>query len=99
NDLGFGWVGYLFCDLVTHTYIEEKKTKPVGSKQSQDPVVTRTTHTETYDSLAQSLDKNWSTLSSKALKKRISPVAFLIQSKIRVGSDYLVDSLSCCNAM
>ncbi|KAI8334431.1 SUMO-activating enzyme subunit 1 [Chlamydoabsidia padenii] len=75
----FGWVGYIFCDLVSHTFIEEKKTMPPGAKSSQDPIITRTTHTETYDSLAQSLDKNWSSLSSKALKKRISPVAFLIQ--------------------
>ncbi|CAO3591780.1 unnamed protein product [Absidia cylindrospora] len=75
----FGWTGYIFCDLVNHTFIEEKKQLPPGAKQSQDPVITRSTHTESYNSLTDALEKNWSAMSTKSLKKRISPIAFLIQ--------------------
>ncbi|KAI8088645.1 SUMO-activating enzyme subunit 1 [Halteromyces radiatus] len=76
----FGWIGYLFCDLVEHTFIEERsKPPPPGSDKSQEPIVTRSTHTEIYQSLAQSLEKNWSNMSTKALKKRVTPIAFLIQ--------------------
>ncbi|ORX62117.1 hypothetical protein DM01DRAFT_1298688 [Hesseltinella vesiculosa] len=73
----FGWVGYIFCDLVKHTYIEEKHQTPAN--KSDEPIVTRTTHVETYQPLCKSLEKNWSTMSAKAIKKRISPIAFLIQ--------------------
>ncbi|CAO3628035.1 unnamed protein product [Cunninghamella echinulata] len=49
------------------------------SNKAQEPTITRTTSTETYKSLSDSLDKNWSTLSSKNLKKRVSPISFLTQ--------------------
>ncbi|KAI9307436.1 hypothetical protein BJ944DRAFT_261916 [Cunninghamella echinulata] len=73
----FGWTGYIFCDLVQHTFIEEKKQ--LSSNKAQEPIITRTTSIETYKSLSDSLDKNWSSLSSKNLKKRVSPISFLIQ--------------------
>ncbi|CAO3619119.1 unnamed protein product [Cunninghamella blakesleeana] len=73
----FGWIGYIFCDLVQHTFIEEKKR--MQSSKVQEPIITRTTATETYNSLSDALDKNWSELSNRNLRKKISPITFLIQ--------------------
>ncbi|KAI8061459.1 hypothetical protein BC940DRAFT_322700 [Gongronella butleri] len=77
----FGWTGYIFCDLVKHTYIEEKK-QAAGNK-SEEVVVTRSTHEALYEPLSVSLEKNWSSLSTKKLKKNVSPMAFLIQILFR----------------
>ncbi|KAI8376441.1 uncharacterized protein BYT42DRAFT_574620 [Radiomyces spectabilis] len=79
----FGWFGYIFCDLNVHTYIEEKKSLPAGAKAGQDPVVTKTTCVEQYVTLNESLQKDWSSMSVKALKKRISPLAFVMQMILR----------------
>ncbi|KAL0075504.1 SUMO-activating enzyme subunit 1 [Phycomyces blakesleeanus] len=75
----FGWIGYIFCDLKEHTYALEKRTWPPGVKQTEDPVIVRTTETENYTSLASSLSKNWSNTPSRVLKKRVSPITFMIQ--------------------
>ncbi|KAI9276447.1 hypothetical protein BY458DRAFT_585631 [Sporodiniella umbellata] len=65
----FGWFGYIFCDLMDHTYVQEKKTNDGTEK---------TTHNEQYLSLEKSLLKNWSSMTLKTLKKRISPMAYVI---------------------
>jgi porphobilinogen deaminase len=38
-------------------------------------------HAEAYHSLDDSLKKNWSDMRVKAIKRRISPMTFLIHSK------------------
>ncbi|KAI7866459.1 hypothetical protein BDF14DRAFT_1813513 [Spinellus fusiger] len=73
----FGWIGYFFCDLTQHTFVEEKKILPHG-KSTQEPTIVRTTCVENYVSLEESLKKDWSGMTPKALKKRVSPVAFMI---------------------
>lgn len=42
----------------------------------------RIAYTEQYASLESSLSKDWSRMSLKILKKRISPLAFVIYSNI-----------------
>lgn len=48
-----------------------------SSKKSE-----RIAYTEQYASLESSLSKDWSRMSLKILKKRISPLAFVIYSNI-----------------
>ncbi|KAG1462166.1 hypothetical protein G6F56_005574 [Rhizopus delemar] len=74
----FGWFGYIFCDLVDHAYIQEKKT---GDSTEKIP------HTEEYVSLEASLSKDWSSMSLKTLKKRVSPMAFVIHTLLMFQRD------------
>ncbi|KAI8354618.1 SUMO-activating enzyme subunit 1 [Choanephora cucurbitarum] len=72
-----GWFGYVFCDLTEHAYVLEKKIEPkAGSKQSL--TVEKIPQSANYVSLDQSLEKSWSGIRPKALKRRVSPMAFLI---------------------
>ncbi|KAI9029991.1 SUMO-activating enzyme subunit 1-like protein [Phycomyces nitens] len=75
----FGWIGYIFCDLKEHSYVIEKRTWALGVKQTEDPDIVRSTETESYISLATSLSKNWSSTPPRILKKRVSPITFMIQ--------------------
>ncbi|KAI8146219.1 hypothetical protein BJV82DRAFT_409141 [Fennellomyces sp. T-0311] len=72
----FGWFGYIFCDLVEHTYIEERKSEPAGKKAHEEPRVQRTTCVEKYISFSQSIQADWSTRGKKV--KRMSPLSFVI---------------------
>lgn len=58
----------------------EKKSNPRPSSK-EAPVVEKIKHAETYHSLDDSLKKNWSDMQVKKIKRRISPMAFLIHSK------------------
>ncbi|KAL9555329.1 hypothetical protein MBANPS3_002392 [Mucor bainieri] len=73
----FGWFGYIFCDLAEHAYIQEKKSNPRPESKAQ-PTVEKIQHIESYSSLDNSLQKNWSDMRIKALKRRVSPLAFLM---------------------
>ncbi|ORY96754.1 hypothetical protein BCR43DRAFT_492212 [Syncephalastrum racemosum] len=84
----FGWFGYIFCDLTKHAFIEERKTLPPGSKSTAEPVVTRTKQEELYTSLEESLRKDWSSMTPKALKKRVSPVSFLIHCLFKFQQEH-----------
>jgi ubiquitin-like 1-activating enzyme E1 A len=58
----------------------EKKSNPrPDSKEA--PIVEKIKHVEIYHSLDNSLKKNWSDMRVKAIKRRISPMTFLIHSK------------------
>ncbi|KAI9250209.1 hypothetical protein BDA99DRAFT_608508 [Phascolomyces articulosus] len=70
----FGWFGYIFCDLVNHTYIKEQKTEV--KKSGEEPKIKRTTHVEEYISFEQSLHADWSSKGKKV--KRMSSLSFVI---------------------
>ncbi|KAI9317876.1 hypothetical protein BX666DRAFT_1932306 [Dichotomocladium elegans] len=80
----FGWYGYIFSDLVNHTYIDEKEV--MVAKGSEEKVTVRTSCVEPYVSLDDSLRKNWSTTRPKALG-RIHPLCFVIQIKASAVAD------------
>ncbi|KAF7722057.1 SUMO-activating enzyme subunit 1 [Apophysomyces ossiformis] len=84
----FGWFGYIFCDLMTHAYTEEKKTLPPGAKSTQEPIVKRTKHIEQYDSFEVSLQRDWSNMTLKALKKRVPVVHFLTHSLLKFQQEH-----------
>jgi ubiquitin-like 1-activating enzyme E1 A len=65
--------------LVEHVYIPEK----TSSKNSE-----RIAYTEQYASLESSLSKDWSSMSLKTLKKRTSPLAFVIYILLMFQRDY-----------
>ncbi|KAI7880986.1 hypothetical protein K492DRAFT_207159 [Lichtheimia hyalospora FSU 10163] len=70
----FGWVGYLFCDLSKHEYIEEKETP---SSQSDETSTVRTKHVEEYVTLEESLQVDYSNIPKNILKKR-SALGFIM---------------------
>ncbi|KAI9356832.1 hypothetical protein BD770DRAFT_365490 [Pilaira anomala] len=67
----FGWFGYIFCDLNEHTYIIEKKADAEQKTKAE-----KITVNESYKSLTESLDRNFSSLRLKQIKK--TPLSFLI---------------------
>ncbi|KAI7857417.1 SUMO-activating enzyme subunit 1 [Circinella umbellata] len=71
----FGWFGYVFCDLVKHNYIEERKSLP-DKKSGEEPKVKRIQCEEEYISFEQSLKSDWSTKGKKI--KRLSQLSFII---------------------
>ncbi|KAG2227821.1 hypothetical protein INT45_002059 [Circinella minor] len=71
----FGWFGYIFCDLVKHDYIEERKSLP-DKKSGEEPKVKRIQCEEEYISFEQSLKSDWSTKGKKI--KRLSQLSFII---------------------
>ncbi|KAI9204917.1 uncharacterized protein BJ171DRAFT_598927 [Polychytrium aggregatum] len=68
-----GMFGYFFTDLKEHQYAVE--TKSITTKSDEIAKVTRSEHTEAYQSLEHSLQKKWGALSKKELK-RTSAVYF-----------------------
>ncbi|KAG0172262.1 SUMO-activating enzyme subunit 1 [Apophysomyces sp. BC1034] len=84
----FGWFGYIFCDLMRHTYTEEKKTLPPGAKSTQEPIVKRTKRIEQYDSFDVSMRKDWSDMTLKSLKKRVPVVYFLTQILLKFQQEH-----------
>ncbi|GAN10669.1 SUMO-activating enzyme subunit 1 isoform X2 [Mucor ambiguus] len=83
----FGWFGYIFCDLTEHAYIQEKKSTPHPNSKAQ-PTVEKIQHVETYSSLDDSLQKNWSDMRIKALKRRVSPLTFLMHMLFKFQRDH-----------
>ncbi|KAI8069845.1 SUMO-activating enzyme subunit 1-like protein [Gilbertella persicaria] len=81
----FGWFGYIFCDLTEHTYIVEKKLE-LNSKQA--PVAQKIEQVATYTSFNDSLQKNWSDMRIKVLKRRITPMTFLIHILFQFQKEY-----------
>ncbi|KAI9491685.1 hypothetical protein BDB00DRAFT_874065 [Zychaea mexicana] len=82
----FGWFGYIFCDLVKHTYIEERKSESRGKKSGEEPKVQRTTCVEEYASFEQSLRSDWSAKGKKV--KRLSPLSFVIHVLFKFEQDH-----------
>ncbi|CAO3626366.1 unnamed protein product [Mucor fragilis] len=83
----FGWFGYVFCDLTEHAYIQEKNSNPHPDSKAQ-PTVEKIPHVENYSSLNDSLQKNWSDMRVKALKRRISPLTFLMHMLLKFQKDH-----------
>ncbi|KAI8377382.1 SUMO-1 activating enzyme subunit 1, isoform CRA_b [Blakeslea trispora] len=83
----FGWFGYVFCDLTEHAYVLEKKLEP-KAESKQSPTVEKIPQTASYISLDQSLEKNWSGMRTKALKRRISPMTFLIHLLLKFQKEH-----------
>ncbi|KAI9486002.1 MAG: SUMO-activating enzyme subunit 1 [Benjaminiella poitrasii] len=83
----FGWFGYIFCDLTEHSYIQEKKTNPRSDAKAL-PSVKKIPCIETYSSLLESLQKNWSDTRIKIIKRRTSPMAFLINILLQFQKEY-----------
>ncbi|CAO0795415.1 unnamed protein product [Mucor circinelloides] len=83
----FGWFGYIFCDLTEHAYIQEKKSNPSPDSKAQ-PTVEKIPHVENYSSLNDSLQKNWSDMKIKTLKRRISSSTFLIHILLKFQRDH-----------
>ncbi|KAJ8653936.1 hypothetical protein O0I10_010385 [Lichtheimia ornata] len=63
----FGWVGYIFCDLAKHEYIEEKE---ISSSQSEETTTKRIQHVEEYVTLEESLQVDYSNIPTNKLKKK-----------------------------
>lgn len=63
----FGWVGYIFCDLAKHEYIEEKE---VSSSQTEETTTKRTKHVEEYVTLEESLQVDYSNIPKNVLKRK-----------------------------
>ena len=61
-------------------YIREKKSNPSPDSKAQ-PTVEKIPHVENYSSLNDSLQKNWSDMKIKTLKRRVSSSTFLIHSR------------------
>ncbi|KAF1798899.1 hypothetical protein V8B55DRAFT_1521457 [Mucor lusitanicus] len=83
----FGWFGYIFCDLTEHAYIQEKKSNPNPDSKAQ-PTVEKIQNVESYSSLDDSLQKNWSGMRVKALKRRVSPLTFLMHMLFKFQRDH-----------
>ncbi|KAI8094017.1 hypothetical protein BDF21DRAFT_448309 [Thamnidium elegans] len=77
----FGWFGYIFCDLMEHSYIHEKKPDPKSNKKPE-----KTPMNESYKSFVESVDRDWSDLNPRQLKK-ISPLAFLTHILLKFQKD------------
>ncbi|CEG74689.1 hypothetical protein RMATCC62417_09858 [Rhizopus microsporus] len=73
----FGWFGYIFCDLTEYTFVQ-------NAKNSSGKI----THTEHFASLDLSLSKDWSSISPKALRKRISPMALVMHILLRYQKEH-----------
>jgi len=71
-----GFFGYIFCDLLEHTYVEEKKQLIPGKKDESEIVVSQ--KVEKYVSFEQTLQKKWTTVPLKKQKK-ISHALFAFQ--------------------
>ncbi|KAI7905522.1 uncharacterized protein BX663DRAFT_500033 [Cokeromyces recurvatus] len=83
----FGWFGYIFCDLIEHAYIQEKKlNSPVDTKKAT--TVEKTARVEIYSSLDESLQKNWTDTRIKTIKRRTSPMTFLIHILLKFEKEY-----------
>ncbi|ORX92994.1 SUMO-activating enzyme subunit 1 [Basidiobolus meristosporus CBS 931.73] len=73
----YGFFGYIFCDLVEHDYIEDRKETTVS--KNEEPEIKRVKKSEEFVSLEAALSKSWSNMTLRQIKKRISPVFFGIQ--------------------
>ncbi|KAG0243677.1 SUMO-activating enzyme subunit 1 [Actinomortierella wolfii] len=73
-----GLFGYIFCDLTKHEYIEE--VKEGSSDRAQGPVTKTFERVQEYDTLQATMSASWGRLSSKALKRVVSPLFFALQA-------------------
>ncbi|OZJ06973.1 hypothetical protein BZG36_00247 [Bifiguratus adelaidae] len=80
-----GIFGYIFCDIVNHTYIEERKV-PQGN--NMDPLVEITKLNTTFPSLSSSLARKWQDVTARTLKKRIGKVFFVTLLLWQFQSDH-----------
>ncbi|KAI8975986.1 sumo-activating enzyme subunit 1 [Pilobolus umbonatus] len=83
----FGWFGCIFCDLTEHAYVIEKKIPPPKDSKAA-PTVEKTAYVERYASLEDSLKKDWSYITPKAIKRRVPSLSFLIHILIKFQRDY-----------
>ncbi|KAK9764779.1 E1 ubiquitin-activating protein aos1 [Basidiobolus ranarum] len=73
----YGFFGYIFCDLIKHDYIEDRK-ETVTSK-TEEAEIKRVKKEEEFVSLETALSKTWNNMTLRQIKKRVSPVIFGIQ--------------------
>jgi ubiquitin-like 1-activating enzyme E1 A len=73
-----GIFGYIFCDLINHKYIEERKIK-----YGDDFKTVRDEHSETYTSLEKSLNFKFPELSLKRFLRKYSSTYFLIYTLLK----------------
>ncbi|KAF9160712.1 SUMO-activating enzyme subunit 1 [Actinomortierella ambigua] len=72
-----GFFGYIFCDLTRHEYLEE--VKEGSSDKAQGPITKTFERVQNYDSLQATMAATWGGLSSKALRRAVSPLFFAFQ--------------------
>ncbi|KAF9938921.1 SUMO-activating enzyme subunit 1 [Modicella reniformis] len=73
-----GFFGYIFCDLNQHDYREE--TQETSTERGKEPETKITRRSQSYDSLATTLESTWGHPKPKLLKRKVSPLLFAIQA-------------------
>ncbi|KAL1931575.1 hypothetical protein VTP01DRAFT_9718 [Rhizomucor pusillus] len=79
----FGWFGYIFCDLKSHSYIEERKQMPTDPKSGQEPTIIRNSRVESYVGLRDSLKKTWTEKELRKLRRQTPQLSFMIHIWMR----------------
>ncbi|KAF9356453.1 SUMO-activating enzyme subunit 1 [Mortierella sp. NVP85] len=72
-----GFFGYIFCDLTHHEYREE--TQEPATERGKEPETKITQRSQSYDSLASTLETTWGNPKPKVLRRKVSPLLFAIQ--------------------
>ncbi|XP_068241508.1 SUMO-activating enzyme subunit 1 [Palaemon carinicauda] len=76
----FGQIGYMFSDLLDHSYADEVKEKVEVPGQSQTVEETRIVRREeSFIPLSQALDVDWTTPKYASQLRRTSPAYFIMQ--------------------
>ncbi|KAI1300550.1 SUMO-activating enzyme subunit 1 [Mortierella claussenii] len=73
-----GFFGFIFCDLTQHDYREESQES--ATEKGKEPETTITQRTQTYDSLASTLESSWGYPKPRVLRRKVSPLFFAIQA-------------------
>ncbi|KAG0319390.1 SUMO-activating enzyme subunit 1 [Dissophora globulifera] len=72
-----GFFGFIFCDLTHHDYREEAQEP--ATERGKEPETTITQRSQSYDSLASTLEATWAYPKPRALRRKVSPLFFAIQ--------------------
>ncbi|KAF9198254.1 SUMO-activating enzyme subunit 1 [Haplosporangium sp. Z 27] len=76
-----GFFGYIFCDLTRHEYRETLMEETQGSvtERGKEPETIITHKSQSYSSLASTLECSWGYPKPKVLRRKVSPLFFAIQ--------------------
>ncbi|KAJ1679293.1 E1 ubiquitin-activating protein aos1 [Spiromyces aspiralis] len=68
----FGMFGYIFCDFIRHTYIEERKEVPTTNKDEVKTV--KETKTQTFVPLRDAFKARFDGMGGRKLRRMLSPL-------------------------
>ncbi|ORZ16820.1 hypothetical protein BCR41DRAFT_380919 [Lobosporangium transversale] len=73
-----GFFGYIFCDLTHHEYCEESQEPASEKRKEAETVISK--RSQDYDSLLDTMEASWGNPKPKALRRKVSPLLFAIQT-------------------